>query len=576
MKKVILYLICLLPNVLLAQDANTWKKIQEIQNPQQQLEFILENGRELIGENPEVLPKLIALTRQLAHQLNHPYAMLTALNYEALYLQTRGKLDSAMLIHRQVLESARSKPYPKLLVETYNHIGSIYNLQSKLESHITYLDSALIIAKQNKLELLVNRCLMNRSYIVFHIGKEQEAILTMWEALKGFKKLKALNDLSVGYNNLGIFYRLNGKSDSAQMCCLEAERYAKEANSPLYLADAWCELGYIAESQKNYAIALNYVNRADSIFKLRKDIKGRYRIFTFTIQMHMNNKEYTKAQSVATDMLQLGLHVNNIKWIAEAYLFRAEAAEKSGSYSSALAFLKKHMSYQDSFDAYSANEKLAEMEFRNQTREKDRELEVLRLDNALKKQNLKWAYTLVVASVLVLVAISLSVYVFYRNKKLKQQQDRAALLYQIEKQQSELELKTRQLTSKALFVSENQQTVQEIRELIQSLNVTKEYRTQLETLDRKLQQQTSADRYWSEFKTYFEELNPDFFDRIKVQYPDITDRELRLMAFIKIGLNTKEIATLMHIEPASVKTARYRLKKKLGMSPDLSFLSLEE
>ena len=61
------------------------------------------------------------------------------------------------------------------------------------------------------------------------------------------------------------------------------------------------------------------------------------------------------------------------------------------------------------------------------------------------------------------------------------------------------------------------------------------------------------------------EVVMDFFDRIKLQCPNLTSAELRLCSLIRLNLNSKDIATILAISPDSLRIARYRLRKKLGL-----------
>jgi DNA-binding CsgD family transcriptional regulator len=78
----------------------------------------------------------------------------------------------------------------------------------------------------------------------------------------------------------------------------------------------------------------------------------------------------------------------------------------------------------------------------------------------------------------------------------------------------------------------------------------------------------NLDKDWEEFRLYFEEVHTGFFDTLKERYPDLTPNELRLAALVKLNLSIKETATIMGITPDSVKTARYRLRKKLDMETE--------
>ncbi len=80
------------------------------------------------------------------------------------------------------------------------------------------------------------------------------------------------------------------------------------------------------------------------------------------------------------------------------------------------------------------------------------------------------------------------------------------------------------------------------------------------------------------FGIQIDELNKRFYANLKEDFPELTTNDLRLCAYIKIGMSAKEIAKLLHIKPSSVYISRSRLRKKLGLLPtdDLhGFLALK-
>ncbi len=68
-----------------------------------------------------------------------------------------------------------------------------------------------------------------------------------------------------------------------------------------------------------------------------------------------------------------------------------------------------------------------------------------------------------------------------------------------------------------------------------------------------------------EFRHFFAEVHPDFYKALTERYPELTMRDLRLCAFLYLGLTTKEIATITYREVRSVESARNRLRKKLNL-----------
>jgi len=67
------------------------------------------------------------------------------------------------------------------------------------------------------------------------------------------------------------------------------------------------------------------------------------------------------------------------------------------------------------------------------------------------------------------------------------------------------------------------------------------------------------------FEKAFDEVHEEFLDRLKSKYPALTPTELRLCAFLKMNISTKEIAPLMNISVRGVEICRYRVRKKLGI-----------
>ena len=76
----------------------------------------------------------------------------------------------------------------------------------------------------------------------------------------------------------------------------------------------------------------------------------------------------------------------------------------------------------------------------------------------------------------------------------------------------------------------------------------------------------NSENDWNLFKLYFEEVNENFFTSLQENYQNITINDLKLAALIKLNLNIKEAASVLNIEPDSLKKARYRLRQKFGLN----------
>ena len=73
---------------------------------------------------------------------------------------------------------------------------------------------------------------------------------------------------------------------------------------------------------------------------------------------------------------------------------------------------------------------------------------------------------------------------------------------------------------------------------------------------------------WDDFELHLESVHQGFINKLKNKFGDFTRYELRLCAFIKLNMSSKEIASITYTSPNSVNTARKRLKKKLNLNAD--------
>ena len=75
---------------------------------------------------------------------------------------------------------------------------------------------------------------------------------------------------------------------------------------------------------------------------------------------------------------------------------------------------------------------------------------------------------------------------------------------------------------------------------------------------------------WKLFEEAFNNVDKDFMKTVKTLHPSITPNDLRLCAYLRLNLSSKEIAPLLNISHKSVEVKRYRLRKKMGLEHDQS------
>ncbi|WP_445750106.1 triple tyrosine motif-containing protein [Polaribacter sp.] len=78
---------------------------------------------------------------------------------------------------------------------------------------------------------------------------------------------------------------------------------------------------------------------------------------------------------------------------------------------------------------------------------------------------------------------------------------------------------------------------------------------------------------WKLFQEAFNNADKKFLKKIKSNHPDLTPNDLRLCAYLRLNLSSKEIAPLLNISPRSVEVKRYRLRKKMNLEHDANLIS---
>ncbi len=128
------------------------------------------------------------------------------------------------------------------------------------------------------------------------------------------------------------------------------------------------------------------------------------------------------------------------------------------------------------------------------------------------------------------------------------------------------------LVKKKDIFSEIRQDIIELRKLVRNDNS----RNKLQKMFGKLNQHIIGEEYLHIFETNFEQVHFDFFKNLKEKFPDLSQRELRLCAFIKMNLTNKEISPLLNISVRGVETARYRIRKKMNLEHESNLVDFLE
>lgn len=178
-------------------------------------------------------------------------------------------------------------------------------------------------------------------------------------------------------------------------------------------------------------------------------------------------------------------------------------------------------------------------------------------------------------SVFVLIIVICSV--TYRIYLLRLQKEKQQILEKermnFENQRLSLEVKDRdkRLTSFAMNSIHFNNMLNDIQGEITEIKTNDPIlKSHLHAIIRKITQHRRNENNWEIFEKYFNNVYDGFFDKLATNHPNLTPNDMKIAAYIKLGLTTKEIAVLMNISPGSVDTARHRLRKNLQLGGEVS------
>jgi DNA-binding CsgD family transcriptional regulator len=164
-----------------------------------------------------------------------------------------------------------------------------------------------------------------------------------------------------------------------------------------------------------------------------------------------------------------------------------------------------------------------------------------------------------------------------REKQLLEQEQMKFKAVQLEKQELEtnLSVKGKELAALTMESIKMNQVLTDLKEELKKQKAkmgqqfpNKYYEKMISMVDELL----SPKDNWAVFQSNFDLIHESFFRNLHATYPKLTSTDLKLCALLRLNMNSKEIAEILKISLKGVEIARYRLRKKLGLSPDVGLI----
>lgn len=141
---------------------------------------------------------------------------------------------------------------------------------------------------------------------------------------------------------------------------------------------------------------------------------------------------------------------------------------------------------------------------------------------------------------------------------------------EIEKKKIDEESKNRELASIALHITHKNEFLAKIKVKLEAVAKKINPVSQREVLEliESIESDIKLDNEWQRFEFHFDEVHGNFLKKMKEAYPTLTPHELKMCAYLRLNMTTKDITQMLNISVRGVEISRYRLRKKLGLDSE--------
>ena len=443
----------------------------------------------------------------------------------------------------------------------YNDVGQIYYEKDALDIALDYFLKAYDIYKHGDSEEK-NMLIHNLAVLYGRLKKEDEALPFFREAYIYAVKHNDSITVAKAQNNIGtIFFHLN-QIDSAKYYYNKALKILKHHPEEYYLSSyLYTNLGRSYTEEKEFDLATKNFQKAIEALGPYKDERGSAWVHnTISHFFYKTNQADSaiyyarKATEVLKNQLYAFENQDAVQNLYKAYLLKED-------YKSASNYFELYDQIRDSLNIVGKAINIEKIEIEQAYRAKEE------IRN-LKEREEAFKVYIVGLCLFIALLIMMMLVVRFRNKLIKSQLKNELIESQQNELDAKLELKNKELIGKAMLEIHRTEIIQEILQDLKNIKrkaVKRETQQAIDFILKRLQKDINGD-IWKEFEIAFEQVHESFYEKLKKSHPELTPKDLRLCAMLKLNLTSKEIAQLTGQSFKSVENARTRLRKKLDLT----------
>ena len=158
-----------------------------------------------------------------------------------------------------------------------------------------------------------------------------------------------------------------------------------------------------------------------------------------------------------------------------------------------------------------------------------------------------------------------------RERRIRDGKEKELIKLRNEKLNAELSFRSQELANSTMSIIKKNEFLMNLKETVkrQKDDLGTRYPDKyFYQLTKKIDNNISSMDDWKVFEFHFEKAHEKFLQKLRQKYPDLNHGDLRLCAYLRMNLTSKEIAPLLRISVRGVENHRYKLRKKLNLKPD--------
>jgi tetratricopeptide (TPR) repeat protein len=496
--------------------------------------------------------------------------------------------------------------------------GNCYAMQASYPKAETYFVAAKKTFERIKDSAGIAEVNNNLSRVLFFKGDLEGSLMAGIAAARMNERSGADRSLLIGnYMTIGNTMSSLGNFTTSLEYYTKAEKIAISMNKPLRWAQVRHNLGENMKWLKRYEDAISYFTKniayyteTDNQYKLANTYNSLGTVYfemeAYDTALPLIEKSYAITQKLgdkngmafnARNLGRLSMVKNDPRKALKFYTIGMNLSKETGStailradyenvsnayvglgdYKNAYDYRLRHQTLNDSIFKAENVAKLNELDIQYQTAKKEASIalqeEEIKTLNAQAKSD-RLSKTMYGIGMFSFVTIAGLLYFGFKQRMKKNEIERQK---QEEVYKQEIAFKKKELTSQTLHLVQKNTFIQELRENLERIKKSPElFKVEFRRIVLLLKKENAEDKDWEVFKSYFSEVHNNFDEELRSIYQEISEKEIRLAAFLRMNLSTKEIASIFNVLPDSVLKSKYRLKKKLGVDKDMdltTFLS---